>query len=267
MRSLSRVAAAVATLVLAACQARSPAAPDLPPPPAHANGQALWTIVHGKCVRDEQASGKPDPCAQVDLAGGVDHGWALLKDLHGVAQYLLMPTIDITGIEDPRVIAPGAPNYFAVAWRDRTFVEAKFGKPIPREDLGVSVNSLYGRSQDLLHLHIDCLSPETAAALAADTPKVGPRWTRTPLTLHGHPYYAMRLAGADPAADPFRLLAEGVPGAAKSMGAWTLVMAAVRLPGGAPGFILLAGRADPRHGDFASGEELQDHDCAIAKPA
>jgi CDP-diacylglycerol pyrophosphatase len=262
MRSF--LAAAVA-LALTACQARSPAAPDLPPPPIHANGQVLWNIVHGKCLSDEAQSGRPEPCAQVVLAGGVDHGFALLNDLHGVAQYLLMPTIDITGIEDPRVIAPGATNYFAAAWRDRRFVEAKFGRPIPREDLGVSVNSLYGRSQDLLHLHVDCLSPATAAALAADAPRVGPRWSHAPLTLHGHPYYAMRLAGPDLAADPFRLLADGLPGAAKSMGAWTLVLAAVRLPDGSPGFILLAGRADPLHGDFASGEELQDHDCAIAK--
>jgi CDP-diacylglycerol pyrophosphatase len=266
MRIQSLLAASLA-IALCACQARSPAAPDLPPPPAHANGQALWNIVHGKCVPDEQSSGKPAPCAQVDLTGGVDHGWALLKDLHGVAQYLLMPTNDITGIEDARVTAPGAPNYFAVAWRDRSFVEAKFGKPIPREDLAVSVNSLYGRSQDLLHLHIDCLSPAAAAALATDEAGVGPRWSRTPLTLHGHPYFAMRLKGADPTADPFRLLADGVPGAGKTMGAWTLVMAAVRLPDGSPGFILLAGRADPLHGDFASGEELQDHDCAIAKGA
>jgi CDP-diacylglycerol pyrophosphatase len=77
----------------------------------------------------------------------------------------------------------------------------------------------------------------------------------------------MRLAGADPAANPFVLLADGIPGARKTMGAWTLVLAAATLPGGTPGFILLAGRADPRHGDFASGEELQDHDCAIAKAA
>jgi CDP-diacylglycerol pyrophosphatase len=29
--------------------------------------------------------------------------------------------------------------------------------------------------------------------------------------------------------------------------------------------VLLAGHADPAHGDFASGEELQDHDCAVAR--
>ena len=67
-----------------------------------------------------------------------------------------------------------------------------------------------------------------------------------------------------PAADPFRVLAHGMPGAAKDMAAWTLVLAGATFEGGKPGFVLLAGRADPAHGDFASGEELQDHECAIA---
>jgi CDP-diacylglycerol pyrophosphatase len=35
--------------------------------------------------------------------------------------------------------------------------------------------------------------------------------------------------------------------------------------GGTPGFILLADRADLPAGDFASGEELQDHDCAVLR--
>ena len=47
------------------------------------------------------------------------------------------------------------------------------------------------------------------------------------------------------------------------MGAWTLVMAGVEVRGRS-GFVLLAGRADPLHGEFASGELLQDHDCALA---
>jgi CDP-diacylglycerol pyrophosphatase len=32
-------------------------------------------------------------------------------------------------------------------------------------------------------------------------------------------------------------------------------------------FILLASEADPLMGRFASGEELQDHDCTVAQAA
>ena len=258
-----RIALISLALLLAACGARSSAGPGLPPPPPHPNGQVLWRIVHGQCVPDEEKSGRPDPCIAVTLVGGEARGYAVLKDKHGAEQYLVMPTVDITGIEDARVLAPGAPDYFADAWAAKPFVEHLIGKPMPRQDMAVSVNSLYGRSQDLLHLHVDCLTPESHAALAADAPKITTRWSRAPFVLDGHPYYAMRLMGEAPAANPFDLLAQGIPGARADMGAWTLVLAGAEFDG-RPGFILLANRADPLHGDFASGEELQDHDCRIA---
>jgi CDP-diacylglycerol pyrophosphatase len=241
--------------------------PVLPPPPPHPNGQVLWHIVHDQCVPDELAHGQAAPCAEVDVTKGVDHGFAVLKDKHGQEQYLLMPTEDITGIEDRRVLAPDAVNYFAAAWTARSLVEARLGHPAPRQDMAVSVNSIYGRSQDLLHLHIDCLAPTTIAALSAAAPRLSSHWSREPLSLDGHPYLALALAGEDLKANPFALLARGVPGAAAHMGAWTLVLAGARGQGGAPIFVLLASQADPLMGRFASGEELQDHDCAIAPAA
>lgn len=254
--------AVVLALLAAACSA--PAKSLLPPPPVHPNGGVLWHIVHDLCVPDQQTNGRPAPCIAVSLSQGPDRGYAVLKDKHGAEQYLVMPTLDITGIEDPRVLATRAENYFADAWRARSWVEALIGKPMPRQDMAVSVNSPYGRSQDLLHLHVDCLTPRTVAALAAEQPRIGRRWSRAPIILEGHPYYAVRLDGDAPDANPFRVLADGLPGAAGDMAAWTLVLTGATFSDGAPGFILLAGRADPAHGDFASGEELQDHDCAIA---
>jgi CDP-diacylglycerol pyrophosphatase len=241
-----------------------PGAAGLRAPPPHPNGQVLWHIVHDQCVPDQQQNGRPAPCMEVSSGQGSDSGYAVLRDKHGAEQYLVMPTVEITGIEDARLLTPGAPNYFADAWRAQTYVDALIGKTMPRQDMAVSVNSPYGRSQDLLHLHVDCLSPRSVAALITDLPRVGPRWTSAPLTLEGHPYYAIRLDGDAPPADPFRVLADGMPGAAKEMSAWTLVLAGATFEGGKPGFVLLAGRADPAHGDFASGEELQDHECAIA---
>ncbi len=265
-RSFVVGASAAAVLLVwftAACTA--PADPGLPPPPPHPNGQVLWHIVHDQCTPDQQKNGRPAPCIEVSMGqGGADRGYAVLRDKHGAEQYLVMPTIEVTGIEDARLLSPGAPNYFADAWRAQTYVDALIGKTMPRQDMAVSVNSPYGRSQDLLHLHVDCLTPRSVAALTTDLPRIGPRWSSTPFTFEGHPYYAIRLDGDTPTADPFRVLADGVPGAAKDMAAWTLVLAGATFEGGKPGFVLLAGRADPAHGDFASGEELQDHDCAIA---
>jgi CDP-diacylglycerol pyrophosphatase len=49
------------------------------------------------------------------------------------------------------------------------------------------------------------------------------------------------------------------------MGKWTLVAVPTTI-GGTPGFLLLADHVDLTIMDRASGEELQDHACAIKSP-
>src|ERR1700723_2907276 len=83
------------------------------------NPNVLWQIVHEQCVPDEQQHGDPKPCAEVDLAGG----FAVLKDIAGASQFLLIPTAEVGGIEDPSLHAPFARNYFADAWQWRSLVE------------------------------------------------------------------------------------------------------------------------------------------------
>jgi CDP-diacylglycerol pyrophosphatase len=76
----------------------------------------------------------------------------------------------------------------------------------------------------------------------------------------------MRIAGGElGGADPFKLLAGGVPGARASMASRTLVMTGASFADGKDGFYLLTDQVDLLAGDFASGEELLDHDCAVAK--
>lgn len=225
----------------------------------------LWKIVHGKCVVDQETFGHPAPCARVDLAGG----YAILKDIVGATQYLLIPTARITGIESPAVLAPATPNFFAEAWSQTPLVEARLGHALPRQDLSLAINSIHGRTQDQLHIHIDCIDPTVAAALAAHQGAVGPAWAPFPVPLAGKPYQAMRLSGQTLGANPFHLLAAGLPGARGHMGAYTLVLVGAEFAaaGGkpAPGFILLAGRSDLAHGNTGSGEALQDHACRIGR--
>ena len=59
---------------------------------AQADSDALWNILHNLCVPDEQQHGNPAPCAVVNLSGGEQHGYVLLKDIAGATQFLLMPT-------------------------------------------------------------------------------------------------------------------------------------------------------------------------------
>ena len=228
--------------------------------PAQADRMALWNIVHGQCEPHFAAGQGPKPCVDVDAADGV----ALLKDLHGVAQELAIPTKRITGIEDPPVLAPGAPNYFAYAWRERVEVEKLLKHPLSRESIGISINSSYSRSQDQFHLHIDCMDKGVAAALNNYVGALDETFRRMTVPLNGRVYWARRIDGEDLGErSPFQMLAAGIDGAKDKMGAWSLILVGADFSG-KPGFALLADPAERLGGGHA--EDLQDHDCAIAPP-
>lgn len=232
-------------------------------PLAAGDRDALWKIMHDRCVPDEQAHGNPAPCARVDLDGGPERGYVILKDRVGIAQYLLIATRKISGIESPDILAAGSPNYWAEAWQNRTYVSAAAKHDLGWDGIGLAINSQPARSQDQFHIHIDCLQPDVRALLAAHRGEIGTTWAELPFDLHGGRYFARRLAAAELASeDPFKLLASGMAGAAQHMGEETLVVAGVSFEAGRNGFALLAARAAPAHP--AHGEDLLDHDCALA---
>jgi CDP-diacylglycerol pyrophosphatase len=227
---------------------------------------ALWKIVHGQCVANQLAHGDPKPCAAVDLKNGAERGYAVLKDLHGATQYLLIPTQRIVGIESPALLAPDAENYFADAWDARGFVEKALGHALPSDVLSLAVNSKLARTQNQLHIHIDCIRPDVRATLLKLRAGIGDAWAPLAEPVGGYGYSAMRVMGATLAGhDPFKLLAEGVPGARGDMQLRTLAVIGMRFDGDAPGFVILQDRADLLHLDFGAGARLQDHDCALGR--
>jgi CDP-diacylglycerol pyrophosphatase len=233
---------------------------------AHADPNALWNIVHGQCVPDEQQHGDPKPCAEVDLKRGVAGGYAVLKDIRGATQFLLIPTKQIGGIESGALLEPHAANYFADAWRARHLVERVVGHAMPHDRLGLAINSELARSQNQLYIHIDCVRADVREALRRQRFEIGRRWKPLPILLAGHRYRAMRVTGSTLVGhNPFKLLAWGVPGARADMGHHTLVVVGMRYAHHVPGFVVLDHHADPAHDDKAGGEELQDHACAPAR--
>ena len=223
---------------------------------------ALWAVVHDVCVPDQQIFANPAPCAEVDLAAG----YAILKDPSASAptQFLLVPTTRVTGIEDPVILSPGAPNYWALAWRARRYVDQRAARTLGRDDLSLAVNSVDGRSQDQLHIHIDCIKPEVKAALHAHANAIGLNWSPFPVPLAGERYLARRVEGSDlDGVNPFQLLAE-LPQAHAAIGGFSLVVTSETGAGGGVGFIVLTGRSAPGFGN-RWGEALQDHHCALAQ--
>ena len=228
------------------------------------NGGALWEIVHGECVPHQLRGEGPAPCSLVDLQGGVEKGYAILKDLRGRAQFLLIPTARITGIESPVLLEPGVTNYVAAAWRARTFVEERLGHPLDRRDVSLAVNSRLRRTQGQLHIHIDCVRQDVRAALSRLVPAITERWAPLSEPLAGRAFRAMRVLGEDlGTTDPFGLLAS-YDGARSAMGEHSLAVVGADFPGDGPGFVILDGLVTSRFGLAANGESLQDHSCGVS---
>jgi CDP-diacylglycerol pyrophosphatase len=225
-----------------------------------ADPDVLWRIISDKCVPHEQKTGEPDPCLRVDLTAGADKGYVVLKDIEGATQLLVMPTAKITGIESADILAADATNYLAMAWLATPRVEALAHRPLPRDGLSLAVNPINGRSQNQLHIHVDCLDAGVREVLRQHGTDIGEQWAPLPVMLKGNQYFATRIDDAWlTGKNPFRVLADGVPGASTDMAHETLAVVGATLPDGRPGFILLARHVD---GVVAKGaEELQDHTC------
>lgn len=224
-----------------------------------ANPNALWEIVHDYCEPAAEGAHVRQKCADVNLSGG----YAVLKDIVGVAQYLLIPTARVSGIESPELLEPNAPNYFRDAWNARVYVNRALRRTLPRDEVSLAINSASGRTQNQLHIHIDCLAPDVVRALREVGPGIGREWAPLPVRLRGHVYSAMRIDDADLAhTDPFKLIAPYAASRGQTMGEQTLLLAGAVRSDGAPAFYLLNDHVQP--GNWASSEELQDHTCSLA---
>jgi CDP-diacylglycerol pyrophosphatase len=231
-----------------------------------ADRNKLWNLIHGECATAaSRAAYPPSPCIEVSLSQGLAQGYAVFKDRDGPYQYLVLPLARITGIESPALLAPDTANYFADAWTARLYAEAALHAKQPRDVLSLVVNSENGRSQDQLHIHIDCIRPDVHAALQRLLPTITGQWRPLHETLppHQHHYEAMWVDGETLTVNPFTSLAASLP-AGDSMALHSLIVVGAYTATGVPGFIVLSGHADPASGDRGSGDELQDLTCAIA---
>ncbi|HEY0294844.1 MAG TPA: CDP-diacylglycerol diphosphatase [Bordetella sp.] len=231
---------AIAVALLYGCQAR-----------VH-NPDVLWQIVSQSCVPSAEAGKGPGKCAKVS-----PDGYAILKDINGKGQHLLIPTTRVTGVEDPLLLRSGSPDYFRYAWEDRDFVSKALGARVPDELMSLALNSADGRTQNQFHIHVDCLSQDMRNALSAYDGATTGAWLNT--TFNGHPYRLERVAAATAAGvDPFGLVLRQAAAAQQAMRGHTIFMASA--PGG---FFVVDGYYQPYGPDAnpGSSEELQDHSC------
>jgi CDP-diacylglycerol pyrophosphatase len=220
------------------------------------NPNTLWQIISQKCLVNFQQNHNPAPCRTVDEP----QGFVVLKDLQGPLQYLLMPTRPISGIESPALLLADTPNYFLLAWQARHFLSEKYGQPIDDQDLALAINSPSGRSQNQLHIHISCLSAAVKESLAAYRDRQIPTWQILAQPLQHHQYWIRRISFKElQQLGAFRLLANGLAQGNNNMAEFSLAMVSAS----GEGFLLLATERNRLIGNFASAEELEDHQCQV----
>lgn len=221
------------------------------------DSNTLWKLVHDECVPRQLANqNPPDPCAKVNIASGIEHGDAVLKSKDDAREFLLIPTAKITGIEDPAILATDATNYFTSAWTARSFVENYRKEIIPRNAMSLEINPATHRSQNQLHIHIDCVTEQVFTTLKDNESRIAKSWAPFPKQLAGHNFDAMVVSGDNLSVNPFKLLSDSIPDSKdkqKIMADSTLAVVGKTDNNGNPdGFVLLKGQG------FA-GEDIQDH--------
>lgn len=237
-----------------------------------ADRDALRHIVQDECLPHWRQQHEPAPCERIVLPGlDLQRGFAVLSDRKGGAHFLLIPTLVMSGIEDPALLREQTPNYFAAAWQARERLDAVVGHRLRRDAIGLAINSARARGQDQLHIHIECLRPAVYQALhTAAAYATGSHWA--PLAVEESPFRALRLMGQDLGdANPFLLLADDLHESRHSIGDYTVIVAGMEFKEG-PGFLVLAGPTPTRaevllgirkSGLVAPGETLLDASCAV----
>jgi CDP-diacylglycerol pyrophosphatase len=215
---------------------------------------ALWQVVRA-CVADYKLTGRPFPCLEVDLAGGEELGSVVLRPPL-LDDTILASTRRITGIEDPFLQSPEAPNYFDAAWRARTFLKDAGGQTPERDAIALFLNSAIVRTQDQLHIHVGCLLPYARRTLAAAAPKIPMgEWAQIGPVVPHTMFWGYRIPGRELAnVNPFRLAAEAVAGKTRDPGDLTVVVAGVRVDGDDE-FLILASYSKAPHAWWPVGAD------------
>ncbi len=190
----------------------------------------LWSVVR-TCASAYRLMGVAFPCLEVELPeNNLNLGYAVLRPLQS-DDLILSPTRETAGVEDPFLQSDLAPNYFAAAWRARSFLKGPDGEPPPRDGVVLAINSRVARSQDQLHIHIGCLRPNSRRFLEEAARRMPlNEWTRVGPVVPHQVYFGERVREADfERLNPFRIAAHGFIGAADHPGRLMVMVVGARV--------------------------------------
>jgi CDP-diacylglycerol pyrophosphatase len=149
----------------------------------------LRHVVENMCMPADRRLGTPFPCLEVSRSGG----WAVLHAPFDGTQILVVPLAPVTGVEDPAIRRPEAPDLWSVAWRERARVASSLGRTLHGDDIVLAINSQSARTQDHYHVHVDCIAPSVRRTLAETGASIGESWREMRLAPWSSPYRLRRI--------------------------------------------------------------------------
>ncbi|WP_187182036.1 CDP-diacylglycerol diphosphatase [Rhizobium sp. WL3] len=220
---------------------------------------ALRAVV-ATCELSFNVAAVPFPCLKVQHSQDPLQSFAILREPTGARRTILSPLADVPGIEDVRLLAPNAPNYFALAWNERSLVIPE--QPDQWKNVVLAINASVNRTQDHLHIHMGCLDPGVAEKLSS-APVSTEEFRRLNVKLNGRIYWARFLPGTDlTSINPIQLAERDVFLAKRFMAGITIAVVGAERER-VRGFIILAFTMPPQPKQPTAAGDLVSQECTV----
>lgn len=218
---------------------------------------SLWKNVQERCL--VPATPMHADCVIVDRA----RGFVLYKDAIGASHYLVIPDQPVSGVEDPRVWRDPQRNAWAFGWQARDVVGRAIGRTLPDTLLGLAINARASRSQDQLHIHVDCISERARDFLASS--QIDMRWRDA--RFDGKPVRTRLIPATDAIlpADPFAVVAQDVADTGGNLADRGVFLAYIAPPGGTAGFVVVDQPVDAASGSKGHASDFLDRGCKLGR--
>jgi CDP-diacylglycerol pyrophosphatase len=217
---------------------------------------SLWKNVQERCLTLAPPI-HPD-CVIVDR----ERGFVLYKDMIGASHYLVIPVQPVSGVDDARVWSDRQHSAWAFGWSVRDTVARAVGNPLPDTLLGLAINARAARSQDQLHIHLDCISESARDFMSSGG--IDTRWRD--LRFRGKPVRARLIPSDEPVlpVDPFDIVKEDIgPGA--DIADRGVFLGYVRPPQGQAGFVVVDEPVNKASGANGHASDFLDRGCKLGR--
>ncbi|MEB3301334.1 MAG: CDP-diacylglycerol diphosphatase [Cyanobacteriota bacterium] len=166
------------------------------PAPPPANPDALWNLV-GCCT---QGLNKDPHCINYNKK----YSYIIAKDASPSKPkaFLIIPTDKMIGIEAPQTLKSPTLDI----WQDAWTAAGQYLKQ-PESKTGLAINSLHGRDQNQLHIHISCVNAKVLKALEGVKVSSDPKAPTTlQLPPNNNTYEAVLLRSLAGDSSPFKIV-------------------------------------------------------------